>query len=169
MLFDVAFRVCSIRVWHGDPYYEPIIMVYDRKLIHWVTLTGKNNYCSKNCSPVMTPWKTVTVFSVAIHTSPRQPFLKMSKSCELYMAGCIIKRRIEWSLPEVHRTLYEEVINLTWICTEVTRILAKHHTLYLFTKCVCCFLALATSLALEGCLLYQIILNQFSTTFQMTI
>ena len=27
------------------------------------------------------------------------------------MTGCIIKRRIEWSLPEVHRTLYEEVIN----------------------------------------------------------
>ena len=27
------------------------------------------------------------------------------------MAGCIIKRRIEWTLPEVHRTLYEEVIN----------------------------------------------------------
>jgi len=27
------------------------------------------------------------------------------------MAGCIIKQRVEWSLPEVHRTLCEEVIN----------------------------------------------------------
>ena len=26
------------------------------------------------------------------------------------MAGCIIKQIIEWSLPEVYRTLYEEVI-----------------------------------------------------------
>ena len=59
----------------------------------------------------MTPQRTVVVFSVAIHVSPRQPFLKMSESHELYMAGCIIKRRIEWSLPEVHRTFYEEVID----------------------------------------------------------
>ena len=35
----------------------------------------------------------------------------MSESRELYMAGCIITRRIEWSLPELHMTLYEEVIN----------------------------------------------------------
>ena len=35
----------------------------------------------------------------------------MSESHELYMAGCIINQGIEWSLPEVHRTLYEEVIN----------------------------------------------------------
>ena len=35
----------------------------------------------------------------------------MFESRKLYMAGRIIKRRIEWSLPEVHKTLYKEVIN----------------------------------------------------------
>ena len=58
----------------------------------------------------MTPRRTVTVFSVAIYALPRQPFFKMLESCEFYMVGCIIKQGIQWSLPEVHKTLFEEVI-----------------------------------------------------------
>ena len=48
----------------------------NKKLIHWTTLTGKNNHCNKNHSPVMTPQRTVAVFLVTIHASPWQPFLK---------------------------------------------------------------------------------------------
>ena len=36
----------------------------NRKLTHWATLTGKNNHCNNNCSPVMIPRRTVAVFSV---------------------------------------------------------------------------------------------------------
>ena len=65
----------------------------NRKLNHWATLIGKNNHCNNNRSPVMTPQRTVAVFSVAIHASPWQPFLKISESraTEWYMAGSIIK------------------------------------------------------------------------------
>ena len=59
----------------------------------------------------MMPRRTVAVFPVAINTSPSQPFFSWSESHELHVAGCIIKWRIEWSLPEVYKTLYEEVIN----------------------------------------------------------
>ena len=45
------------------------------------------------------------------------------------MAGCIIKRKIEWSLPKVHRTLYEEVINhFLKVCDNLS--------LYFVTGCV---------------------------------
>ena len=47
------------------------------------------------------------VFSVAIHTLPRQPFKLMLELHELYMAWCIIKQRIEWSFLKIHRTLFK--------------------------------------------------------------
>jgi len=87
----------------------PIYM--NRKLIHWTTLIGKNIQCNNNCSSVKMPRRIVAVFSVAIHASLWQPFFWKLESHELYMGWCIIKWRIEWSLPEIHRTLYEEVIN----------------------------------------------------------
>jgi len=58
----------------------------NRKLIHWTTLTGKNNHCNNNQSPDMTPRRTMAVFSVVIHTLSQQPFFKMSESRERYIA-----------------------------------------------------------------------------------
>ena len=83
-------------------------MYFNRKLIHFAILTRKNNY---NRSPVMVPGRIVTIISFTMHTSPPQSFLLKPESCELHMAQCIIKRRIEWTLPKTHRTPYEKDIN----------------------------------------------------------
>ena len=39
----------------------------------------------------------------------------MHKSLKLHMARWIIKQRIEWSSPEIHRTLYEEAISTVFL------------------------------------------------------
>ena len=59
----------------------------NKKLIHWAacTLAHKNNHCN-NCSLVMTHQRIVTVFSVALHKSPWQPFFWSPGSRELYTA-----------------------------------------------------------------------------------
>ena len=76
----------------------------------------------------MTPRRTVAGFSVPIHSSPWQPFFLMSESRELDMAGRIVKRGIEWSLPEVHRTLYEVINHFLKVCDSFS--------LYFVTGCV---------------------------------
>ena len=120
MLFEVALGVCSIRVLaknHGDPYYEPPIVVHGRKLVHRATLTGTNNYCNNNRSPVMTPQKTVTVFSVTIHALPRQPFLS-GKLNGLY------QKSIGHSMKKLSTIFYRYVIVCLWTLWQVAFIVS---------------------------------------------
>jgi len=101
----------------------------NRKLIHWAALTGKNNHYS-NCSPVMMPRRKVAVFSVTYHTriASAAIFLKTWVTWVVY-GWMHYKERIEWSLPEVHRTLYEEVMNhFLKVCDSLSS--------YLVTSCV---------------------------------
>ena len=87
-----------INVVNWKPYMN-------RKLIHWATLQQQSLTCydaTKNSCCIFSRHSHIT--SAAI--------LNMSESRELHMAGCIIKRKVEWSSPEVHRTLCEEVINV---------------------------------------------------------
>ena len=81
----------------------------NRKLISWATLTDKNDHRNNNCSLAITPQRLVIV---SPHTCIASAAIVLrSESHEFHMAGCIIKRRVEWSLPEVHRKIYKEVIN----------------------------------------------------------
>ena len=61
----------------------------------------------------------------------------MHESLKLYMAQWIIKQRIEWSLPEIHRTLYEEAISTSHNARKAhenrLKPVVSHHTHWFLT------------------------------------
>ena len=68
----------------------------NRKLIHWATLTGKNDYCNNNRLTVMMPRRTVAAaFSVAIlYEEVINDFLKVCNSLSSYfVTGCVFGNR----------------------------------------------------------------------------